>query len=95
MDSTAWLLTWVASLELKRLALIGTPVPGRGDCPMVAWFWVLKSLPRTPVVSDSGSGDAGCRCPTAGVVSPCMPVKADRKATDVGVRVVGLLSLDG
>ena len=39
MDSTAWLLTWVASLELKRPALIGTVVPDR-----VWYFWPLLVL---------------------------------------------------
>jgi hypothetical protein len=77
MDSNAWLLTWVASLELKRPALIGTPVLDRGDCPMVAWFWLFTS-----VVS-------------AGVVLPCIPVKADMIAAGVGVQMVGSFSLDG
>ena len=78
---------WVASLELKRPALIGTPVPGRSDYPMVAWLYLLKSHPQTPAVSSPSSGDAGWRCSTAGVVSPCIPVKADRKAAGIGVRV--------
>ena len=43
MDGTAWLLTCAASLELNRPALIGTPVPGRGDWPMVGWPGLLKS----------------------------------------------------
>jgi len=58
MATNAWLLTWVASLELKRPALIGTPVLDRGDCPMVAWFWLFTSVV---------SGDAGWRCPAATV----------------------------
>jgi len=86
MDSNAWFLTWVASLELKRPALIGTSVLDRGDYPMVAWFWLFTSVVF---------GDAGWRCPAAGVVLPCISLKADMIAAGVGVQMVGSFSLDG